>query len=307
MEIGDCTILSGHHVLWYEIVRLIDDYFNSRSSSVQIEEDAVPLQKKDWNCYFIPFDARIQMDKLTAKSPLNDVITECITSLSNSPVFLELLDVWRELQEEVFFVNELLNKYKIKAEVNDFLESDLKSFITLVSTMPIMSPIEFKLLLLRLIGEQGLNKRTLIIIELPEIFSGTEELLQLQEYIDKMIKRGISFLIVTSVLKIKGRRNYCLNGQIINEASLLMVKRNVMAEVPYGAEDEYFDIAKNAVLQAVDNHSNNMVDEDIISGYEQPIRIIAYLMLKALNIRQTIDLKGFPPNISKFINRRSVF
>ena len=78
IDMGDCTILVGQHTVWYELVRMIDDYFNTKASVIQIEEDMSSIQKKDWNCYFIPFDAQLQMDKITAKSPLNEILNDCI-------------------------------------------------------------------------------------------------------------------------------------------------------------------------------------------------------------------------------------
>ncbi|MFK4998373.1 hypothetical protein ACI2OX_16800 [Bacillus sp. N9] len=46
IDIGDCTILVDQSVIWYELIRKIEDYFNNRYSVVQLEEDTAAIQKK---------------------------------------------------------------------------------------------------------------------------------------------------------------------------------------------------------------------------------------------------------------------
>lgn len=302
LDIGDCTVLVDQSVTWYELIRLIDDYFNNRHSIVQIEEDASNINKKDWNCYFIPFDAQLQMDKITAKSPLNSIISDCVEQLSMSPAFFELKEMWGELQEEAFFVNESLKKYELKATVSDMNDADIKKFISLSSTKSILSPIEYKLLLLRLIDERNVDKKTLVIIELPELFADKESLLDLKQMIQKMKSRGIRFLIVTNDLLLNGRKNYCINNEIINEISVELVKRRVIMDAPFGVEEKQYDLAKQDVFRAVDNSIKKNEDKEFHTQ-EESIQVLVYMIFRNLNIPKYIDTEGFPSNIIEFIGK----
>ncbi|MFS0614232.1 hypothetical protein [Lederbergia ruris] len=302
LDIGDSTILVDQSVIWYELVRLIDDYFNNRHTEVQLEEGTTAIQKKDWNCYLIPYDAHLQMDKVTAKSPLNTIINACVEKLSMSPIFFELKDVWSELQEEVYFVNESLSQYDVVATVEDIEEKDLKSFISLRSKKSIMTPIEYKLLLLRLINEKSMSKRTLIILEMPELFADKENMENLVKTVNEMVNKGVRFIIVTSNTSMNGRKNYCIENQIFNEVSIELVKRKVLMDAPFGLEETDFDETKKKIFESVDN---SLEKGNFRGNYIQNPdlhRVLKYMVFRNLNISQPIDTDGLPENIVEFIH-----
>ncbi|MFK4998372.1 hypothetical protein ACI2OX_16795 [Bacillus sp. N9] len=107
--------------------------------------------------------------------------------------------------------------------------------------------------MLRLISEQPIDKNNLIIIELPELFAEQEKLFDLKETIIRMKRRGFKFLMVTNSPQFSGRKNYYINNQIINEASLELIKNKVLIDMPFEAEKSKYEEAKNWVFNAVDN------------------------------------------------------
>lgn len=305
IEVGNITLLMGQHLLWYELVRKIDEFFNSRGTSVQIEEDAMPLVKKDWDCYFIPYDTKLQMDKITTRSPLNDLINECADRIVQSPAYMNFTDAWKDLQDEMFFVNEFLMRYEIRASIDEFSESTLKKFILLSGMKEFLSPVEYKSLQLQLIYEKGIDKKTLIILEMPEIFANEDELEKLNNLICRMEKKGYKFIIVTNSTIFEGNKNYLVNHAIVNNAFLEVKRRDILANAPFGVEEEQFEQAKEEVFKLVDNCPFNGLLSYKKTEHATPVQVLTAMIANELDIALTLDTKGFPPNIKKFIEQYS--
>lgn len=302
IDLDRCTILSGQHMIWHTIVRSIDHFFTSRSSHVQITEDMQPINKKDWNCYLIPFDFKVETEKITAKSPLNSVLTNYITELGLAPSFFGLQEVWSEVQEESYFANKLLEPFGIHAEIKDFEEKDFKSFISLKTNQRNVSPIDNKMTLLRLIQKEAMDKQTLILIELPEVYSTKLQLEILTNEIHAMQLKGVHFIIVTNELSLNARKNFIIGDEVFNESAIESVKRDVLLDIPSGAEEQDFIQAKEQLLTIVDNYPECDLFKLISYSEDHTIRLLMYMILMKLNIRETIDVKGFPKNIVEFIN-----
>lgn len=143
IEISKRTLLYNYHYEWNQLTRIINNFFNARNSNVEIFEDGIPIIKKDWKCYFIPYDVNIQLSKVTASSPLKEVQNNITEQLVFSPLYQELVALWEQLNDELEFVNKKLKKWKIKANLNNINEKSLSQFINF---LPIMN---FRLLKLK--------------------------------------------------------------------------------------------------------------------------------------------------------------
>ncbi|WP_075980024.1 hypothetical protein [Bacillus massilinigeriensis] len=175
IEVGPITILKGQHGLWYELIRMIDDFFSNKGSIVKIFEDTQLLNKKDWDCLFIPFDCHLLVDKITSKSPLKPLLEGVCEDLILSPAYNELLNIWEELREEVQFIKSKVEKYGLELQLESFDLEQLKSFLTFHTLKRNMTPIGYKKLMLDLFIDKNIEKKQLIIIELPELYSNNRE------------------------------------------------------------------------------------------------------------------------------------
>ncbi|PIC64190.1 hypothetical protein CSV79_07630 [Sporosarcina sp. P13] len=302
IDLDQCTILKGQHMIWHNIVRSIDSYFNNRFSDVQITEDTQPINKKDWNCYLIPYDFKVETERITAKSPLNSLLTTYVTELGLSPSFFELQEVWSEVQEECYFANKLLEPYELHAEIRNFEEKDLKSFISFKTNQKSISPLDNKMMLLRFIQKEAMNKQTLILIELPEVYSTKMQLEILMNEINAMRLKGIHFIIITNELSLSARKNFIVSNEVFNESAIESVKREVLLDIPSGAEGQDFIQAKEQLLTIVDNYPECDLFKLISYSEEQTIQLLMYMILRKLSIHETIDMIGFPENIVKFMS-----
>lgn len=304
IEVGPVTILKNHHNFWFKLVRLIDDFFTNKSSEVQVYEDTQPLHKKDWECLFLPFDAHLQLDKVTAKSPLKSVLDEVCEELSLSPAFHELLEVWDELKEELQFVNRNLEKYNLSVNISSFEQDDLKSYLSFQSLHSMMTPIEYKKLLLRLFTDKVIEKKRLVIIELPELYANKDDFIELMSLINDLALKGIRFIIVTGE-RIEGNSNFVFQEKIINEACIEMRKRRILSELPFVCDDEIFEEAKRILLQAVDNSFIFEEKELLLTNNDEAIVVILFVLIQQLNIAISLDTSGLPMNLNQFIKAYS--
>lgn len=304
IEVGPVTIFKNSHYLWFKLARLIDDFFTNKSSNVHVYEDIQLLHKKDWECLFLPFDAHLQLDKVTAKSPLKSVLDEVCEELSLSPAFHELLEVWDELKEELQFVNRNLGKYNLSVNFSSFEQGDLKSYLSFQSPHSIMTPIEYKKLLLRLFTDKMIEKKRLIIIELPELYANKDDFNELMLIVNDLATKGIRFIIITGE-QIGGNSNFVFQEKIINEASIEMRKRKVISELPFVCDDELFAKAKRILLQTVDNSFNREEKELLLTNEDEAIVVILFLLTHHLNITRRLDTSGLSPNLNQFIKAYS--
>lgn len=303
IDFGSCTILKGQHFIWHSVIRSIDNFFNQRGSPVIITEDAIPINKKDWKCFFIPFDCKIETEKITAKSPLNSPLADFVSEIALSPSFLELQDVWEEIQEESDFANRILQPFDLRAEVRSFEEADLKSFIQLKSSFQSVLPVNDKMTFLQLIQNEPMDKQILVLMELPEIYSTEQQLEQMIDKINSMRAKGVYFVIVTSGLAVTARKNFIVKNQVVNESAISCLKRQLIVEAPCGIEEEQFYEAKNKLLRIVDNCSETVLFEQIEQEQDSICRLLMYMILRKLGIQGSVDTKGFPGNISSFLTK----
>lgn len=302
IEVANSTLLYGQHLIWNQLIRHIDDFFNTRNSTVEIFEGSLPINKKDWQCFFIPYDVNVELSKVKSNSPLKDVQNAITEQLTHSPLFQELLDIWSELDGELEFINQRLKKWGIKGNLNVINEKDLANF---VSFNPVygsnLSPLDVKKLLLNIVLEKSMDKKTLIIVELPELFASEQELRKFKVMVDKAIAKGYQFLFVSNDKKI-GVGNFFYKEKIINSAFLEQIKRKVSNEVPFYCSESLYEQAKKIFLRLVDN---SISEEEIIplsgANYGMIVTII-HVMMYNLNIETNQVPQGLEPNLKKFIS-----
>lgn len=304
IEMGAVTVLKGSHKKWFQLIRLIEDFFCNKNSTVSILEDTQDVRKKDWECYFIPFDSQIQLDKFSAKSPLKFLLDEFVEVLSNSSTLLsEINDLWVELAEEIEFISEQekFSKYTLKLSLKDLSLDEIKKFIKFEPLNKWMTPFEYKKLLLNLIIDKSVERKRLIIIEFPELYTSKREMDLFCDIINRLVKKGVHFLIVTNH-SLSGNLNYIYKGKIINNAELEKIKRKVINEIPYFFDDSMYMVAKKHLLRLVDNIEDDEREIKLSTDLESSISIAIYIMLKHLGIDSTVDTSSIPKNLSAFIN-----
>lgn len=304
IDVGKITVLKGNHQEWFRLVRQINDFFNNRKSDVQIYEDAQLINVKDWECHLIPYDAHITLEKINTKSPLKDLLDEVSNKISLSPIYQELLDTWDNLYDEIQLIQDIIQKYNLRIQLKQFEIDDLKSFITFQSHYNIMSPIQFKILLLSLIGDKMVEKRTLVILELPEIFANKDDTKKLYSIVSKLSRQGINF-IITTVSKIVGNNNYLVNGEIINEARIETLKNMIINELPFYCDDDLYNLAKYKLLKCVDN-IDLLNDLNYLSTIKDDKLVTVLLVIaKKLGIPLNFDISTLPSNIHSFLKAKS--
>lgn len=301
IEVGNCTILYGQQLVWNRLIRQVDDFFNTRNSQIEIFEGSLPINKRDWRCFFIPYDAEVQLSKITANSPLKDVQTDVVDQLKHSPLFQELLEIWADLDGELQFINKRLKNWGIHTSLSVFDEKTLASHV-IFNPMDeeTLSPIQLKMLLLNIILEKPIDKKTLIIIELPELFASNQELQKLNIIVDKAIAKGYQFLFVSKHMNF-GVSNFYYKERIINSALLEQIKRKVCNEVPFYCSENLYDKAKEIFLTIVDNSiSEGDILHPSIENYGMIVTII-HVMMYNLDMEVPQVPQGLEPNLKRFI------
>jgi len=300
IEVDNRTTLSGQHLIWHHLVHAIDDFFNNKHSDVKVFEDGQPINGKDWHCFYIPFDARVQLDKITAKSPLKDLQNNATEQLAYSPFFQELQDVWEQLDDDLQLLNQQLNQWGIESTLMPFSEKNMTEFISFRPINAELSPIEMKKLLLRILLKKPFDKKTLVIVELPEIYASDKDLDDFNAIMNKAVMKGYKFLFVTQKMQV-GSVNYYCNGRIINHALLEQMKYKVINELPFHCSEEMYEEAKEIFLEYVDNF--NFIDrlQDLSTGKFELLVTIIHVILYNLNIGSDLDIQGLKPNLKKFI------
>src|SRR5690606_16670040 len=124
--------------------------------------------------------------------------------------------------------------------------------IFLSSNYDKLSPIEIKILYLKLLLEKELTKRLLLIIELPEIYAEEQELKEFVTVLEQLICRGCNAIIITTSDEIVGRNNFILNNQVINEARIDLLRSKLISTVPIPIDEQEFLKAKDLLLSSVD-------------------------------------------------------
>lgn len=302
IEVGPITVLKGNSSSWYQLIRLVDDFFNNKSSTVTIFEDTQSLIKKDWECLFIPFDAHVQLDKITAKSPLRMLLEEACQDISLTPVFQEFEELWEELYEELQFINNKFEKFGLGIHLEPFSQKDLESklfFSPLISSR--MAPIEFKQLLLNLFTERTVEKKRLILIEMPELYADRYEIENFLNTVNHYACKGTIFIIVTQNV-MKGNQNIYHNKVILNEARIDLLKGKVTNQLPFACNNAVFEKAKMSLLEAVDNSRNMLGIEVNPQEEDEAISVILFILARELNIPLSIDTTGLSPNLRNFID-----
>lgn len=299
IEIGSVSILEGSYVHWYEVIRLIDDYFNNKNTTVEIFEDTQLLHKKDWECFFIPFDIHLQVDKLTSKSPLKTIFDQLSETLSFSPIYIELIQLWEELKDEIELLSKKAGKYNLALELRDLNIEDIKSFLSFKTLKKSMTPIDYKKLLLTLYAERRIEKKRLILIELPELYAEESDFLEIMQMIQFFSEKGILFIII-SQRELQGNVNKLIGGKIINNAKLENIKRLVLNDVPFVCEEILFEKTKKNLMKAVNNLKNSKENISLSTGYTEDEIIVLYVMAQILKININIDISGVSTNLMKF-------
>src|SRR5699024_11688053 len=96
--------------------------------------------------------------------------------IAYSAFFQELQEVWEQLNDELQLINKQMKSWGLTSTLKPFEEKDINNFVKFhASDNSSLSPIEIKKLLLNLILKKPFDKKTLIIIELPELYARSEE------------------------------------------------------------------------------------------------------------------------------------
>lgn len=302
IEMDSITVLKKQDISWYHLVRKVDNFFNDKTSDIKIYEDTQLINKKDWLCYFIPFDAQVQLDKITSKSPLKDIQNYASEQLTYSPFFQEIQDVWEQLNDELQLVNQSLKSIGITASLKEFETKNINNFLTFQSFSEEMTPVEYKQLLLNLALRSEMDKKILLIIELPELYTTSTELENFLQLINDAVKKGYTFLLVTNK-NLDGSINYIYQNTIINNAVLDQMKFKIMKELPFYCSEEMYEEAKMFLFQAVDNSITfEEIKKRASENYGAIVTIINVLMYN-INVELSHDLAGIEPNLKKFIER----
>lgn len=299
IEVDDLTILKKQDISWYYLVRKINSFFNEKSADVQIYEDTQPINKKDWSCTFIPFDAHVQIDKITTKSPLKSIQYHAAEQLTYSPFYNELQDIWEQLDEELELVNQKFKKWGITSHLKMIDTKSMLDFIQFTSDHE-MSPLEYKLLLLNLLFNSEMDKNMLVIIEFPEFYADTNQLSKFRKKLNEALLKGFHFILVSDK-EYSGSINRIYQKMIINDAKLEQMKFKVMKELPFYCTEEFYEEGKNLLFRLVDN---SLEFQELMTNEEKNLSAlvtIIHLMLYNLNVEFMHDLEGIEPNLRKFI------
>jgi hypothetical protein len=301
IETGAVTILKSARWEWFTLIRHIHDFFDSKNSPVEIFEDTQPLYKKDWECLFIPFDAEIELTKMTSKSPLKPLADELIGKLTSSPLFYNLTTLWDELAEELDVLSNNLGEYGLKATFFPLTEDDLKKYLVFQPIKEQMAPFDFKMMLLKLFANKFIDKKRLVILELPELYCNEANIKSLHSVIRKYADKGIKFILVTDI-NVEGNKNFMIHDKIINQASFETIKRKIINALPFACDDELYVKAVNYTMEAVDNSMN--VYHIIEKSFEvsEALAILIYTMFKELGIQISLDKSRFSNNIQSFLD-----
>lgn len=302
IEVGPITILKGSSSEWYTIARAIEDFFNNKKSEISIYEDTQLIHTKDWECLFIPYDANLQLNKFTIKSPLKTLLDDVCNEISMSPLYQEFLDAWEDLREEMNLIQNKLVKYELGVQLKPFEIDDLKSQITFHLLKKVITPIQYKKLLLTLFSDRVIQKKTLIIIEFPELYTEESEFLDLMEKITVLLGKGFSFILITQK-NISGNLNYIVSGKnkILNEARIENLKRKIINEVPFYCEEVIFDQVKQYLLKYVDNYPLGEAKMELSTDFTNKHKIVLFVLLKYLDIGINIDITDIPVNLEAFV------
>ncbi|WAA09862.1 hypothetical protein [Fervidibacillus albus] len=301
IEIENITVLKGSNNIWFRLVRLVDDFFNNKGSIVTIMEDTQIIHKSDWECLFVPFDAHIQLDKLSTKSPLKSLWEEAAEELYNHTIFNELNDIWDVLREEVELISKRkVEKYGLKLTVDDFSYNHLKKFIGFSSIKNYTTPFDFKLMLIKLFANKSVNKRKLVIVEYPELYTDQNEFQEFTSFVQSLAEKGLQFIIVSNEnLPFYGSKNYFLQNVVINQAKIEMVKRKVMNDLPFVVDHHDFAHVQKQFFELVDKLSNSVTHQPLSTGDDVTLTIF-YVLSHHLGLNLNIDKSQVSNDLYKF-------
>jgi|SRR5690625_4689815 len=300
IEISDKATLYDQRFSWYLLIRAINDFFNNRNSNTKVFEDEQPINKNDWQCIFIPFDAEVQLNKITTKSPLKDIQLSASNQLTYSPIFGELQEVWGQLDSDLEIINQKLKRWGLTTSLKSLSEKDLSNFISFHSLTENLSPLDIKQLLLNIFLDKSFDKKILFLVELPEIYATERELIQFNNLVEKAIIKGCKFIFVSN--KKYGCVNYSYKNKIINDTLLEQMKFKVKKELPFYCSDSLYKKAKDILLLIVDNSINiDNLAESIPNNFGAIVTIIHVIMYN-LGIGSLHEIQGLEPNLKKFIS-----
>lgn len=304
IDIDNITILKGFHRKWFNLARAINEYFNNKFTEVKIYEDSQLINKKDWECTIIPFDTALHLDKITSKSPLQTILNQIVNYLTISPQYQSIIEEWELLKEEEKIINEtLVNKYNLQFELKQFEEQFLKEFILLKGINKNLTPIDMKILFLKLLLDKEVSKKQLIIIEMLELYASNNELKEVYTLIKQLQKRGYNFIIITNETLMYGCNNYLSNDQIINKARIELLKNKVISLAPVPLDENDFEKGKNLIIEAVDNCLNLTEIFNFKKVIHKKEMVVIYLILNLIGINVDIDITEFPPNLRHYFSK----
>lgn len=201
-------------------------------------------------------------------------------------------------------VNQKVIKYDLSLQLETFEIDNLKPLLTFSTIKEIMTPIEYKILLMKLFADKSLDKKKLIIIELPELFANPIKISEFTEMVNEFVKKGIRFIIITQE-NISKNENFVINQQIINRAKMEHLKFKVVNELPFVCKDRVYDEAIQELIKAVDNFNKNFQKPTLTQTNNEAIQIIQFVILKHLNIKVDLEFTRISPNLAEYIKSYS--
>lgn len=301
LQLDKTTLLVGEHDGWYHIIRDIEKFFNSRNSNIEIYEDTQLLNQKDWDVLWIPFDTHLQFNKILAKSPVMPVLNDILEILELSPFYQNILEAFEELKEEQIIINNQIKKYDLQVSIRDFNISDMKEFIQLNPCIEKSSPIFSKQLLIDLFSEKIRQKRTLIILELPELFANSEQLIHLRNKLLQLTYQGVMVIILTNNSIFEGQKNFYIDKQIINDVVFDKLFFEIYKNAPFVINKNMYERAVSFVKQIVDNYPHSFEIQNKIDSYPQDIAALILIIKQHLFPSLNLTKPDFPMNIQNFL------
>lgn len=305
IQLGKTTLFLGEHESWYYIIRDIEQFFTNKNSNIEIYEDTQLLTPKDWDVLWIPYDAHLQLDKILAKSPLMPVMNNILQFLEYSPFYQNIVEGFEELKEEQVIINQLIQNYDLQVELRDFTLNDMKGFIQLNTCAEKSSPVDTKQLLLNLFSEKVRERKTLILIELPELFANFNQLIKFRDKLLHLNSQGVMVIILTNHTIFQGQKNYMINEQIINDILFQKLFKEIKSIAPFVFDKLEYNKAVDYIKMIVDNYPHSLQNQNEIDCYPQDIATLILMIKQRVIPSFKIVEPKFPINIQNFLKANS--
>lgn len=284
------TLLKGSFTEWSDIVKAIEQTFNS--NKYEIYESNEKINVGDFCLSFLSFsDDYLTMDSSNTKKKLMQLFN---AYLELSPFYKNIVEGWEELQEEVELLSEELG-YSSNIVLEDYGKYIVENHLKWESNKE--DPLKEVFQQIKLTKKSIPDKRHLFIIISPENNFSASELNKLETF----LKSQTGYCILISEYMFNGSINIIHNNQIINRSSVLDNKKLINDILPFVFDENTFEKSIKWYIEAVDNCTQNIVKLRISSVDNLEEFIYVFLMIYVTHISFLIDYTGIPNEYKKFI------